>query len=253
MADRVYPTAKPNPQPPASTGAVPPPPAFPATKSQMYQRPMYRPPAPSKSRRRSRGSCCRCLCCWVVIVIILLILLAAIAGAIFYVLYRPHRPTFTVSSIQLSKFNVSSSNLLTSSLDLSIVARNPNKKLVFLYDDFTVSMTSNGADVGDGSIPGFRHDAKNTTILKLSAGVSGQSVDPSVVSDLKKSTVPLALDLETKAGVKVGGLKTKKVGIKVHCEGFQASAPAKGKPGVAATPDAVCQVKLRVKVWKWTF
>lgn len=249
MADRVYPSAKPNPQPPASAGA---PPSFPATKSQMYQRPMYRP-VPSKSRRRSRGSCCRCLCCWIVIVIILLVLLAAIAGGIFYVLYRPHRPTFTVSSLRLSTFNLTSSNLLTSSLDLSVTARNPNKKIVFLYDDISVGVTSSGADVGDGSIPGFQHDAKNTTVLKVIAGVSRQSVDPSVVSDLKKSNVQLAVDLETKAGIKVGSLKTKKVGIKVHCEGFQAAAPAKGKPGASATPDVVCQVKLRVKIWKWTF
>lgn len=250
MADRVYPSAKPNPQPPASTAAQP---SFPATKSQMYQRPMYRPAAPSKARRRSRGSCCRCLCCWFIIIIILLVFLAAIAGAIFYVLYRPHRPTFTVSSLRLSTFNLTSSNLLTSSLDLSITARNPNKKIVFLYDDISVGVTSNGADVGDGSIPGFVHDAKNTTVLKVTAGVSRQSVDPSVVSDLKKSNVQLAVDLETKAGVKFGSLKTKKVGIKVHCEGFQAGAPTKGKPGVAATPDTVCQVKLRVKIWKWTF
>jgi hypothetical protein len=213
---------------------------------------MYRP-VPSKARRRSRGSCCRCLCCWFITVIIFLVFLAAIAGAIFYVLYRPHRPTFTVSSIRLSTFNLSASNLLTSSLDLSITARNPNKKIVFLYDDISVAASSNGADVGDGSIPGFLQDAKNTTVLKVTAGVSGQSVDPTVVSDLKKSNVQLAVDLETKAGVKIGSLKTKKVGIKVHCEGFQVAAPAKGKPGVAASPDAVCKVKLRVKIWKWTF
>lgn len=252
MADRVYPSAKPNPQPPASTGGIAPPPSFPATKSQLYQRPMYRP-AQSKARRRSRGSCCRRICLWILLVIVLLVLLAAIAGGIFYFLYRPHRPTFTVSSVRLSALNVTASNLVTSNLNLSIAAYNPNKKIVFLYDDFSVGVSSGGADLGDGSIPGFRHDAKNTTVLKASAGVTGQSVDPSEVSDLKKSNVQLAVDLETKAGVKLGSFKTKKVGIKVHCEGIQVAAPAKGKAAAAASTDATCQVKLRVKIWKWTF
>ncbi|KAJ3694083.1 hypothetical protein LUZ60_009563 [Juncus effusus] len=250
MADRIYPSAKPNPQPPSGGGGpIGPPPI----KSQTYQRPIYRPPAPTKSRRRSGRSCCRCFFCWVVVVILLLVFLAAIAGGAFYLLYRPHRPTFTVSSVRLSTLNLTSSNSLTSNVDLTVVAHNPNKKIVFLYDDISVSISTNGVDIGDGSVPGFRHDAKNSTTITTKAGVSKQSVDPSSTSDLKKSKLPLTVDLETKAGVQVGKLTTKKAGIKVHCEGFQAAAPVKGKPGVVDTANVACQVKLRVKIWKWTF
>ncbi|KAJ0964564.1 hypothetical protein J5N97_025702 [Dioscorea zingiberensis] len=258
MADRVYPSAKPNPHPPpaAANGAAGGPPSFPATKAQMYgaTRPAYRPQPPSKQRRRrSRRSCCCACCLWLTLVIVALILLAAIAGGVFYVLYRPHRPSFSVSSLRLSTLNLTS-NHLSSRIDLSVTARNPNRKLVFLYDPIYISASSNDVDVGDGSIPAFTHDTKNTTILKTTLSSSSQSLDSSIASDLKKkTTLPLEIDLETKAGVKIGSLKTKKIGIRVSCSGINVAVPKpKGKTPSASSPDASCKVKIRIKIWKWT-
>ncbi|XP_072960170.1 NDR1/HIN1-like protein 13 [Typha angustifolia] len=248
MADRVH-VSKPQ-----TLNGAGGPPAFPAAKSQLYQRPAYRP-QPSKSRRRSGRSCCCSCFLWIVLILVALILIAAIAGGVIYVLYHPHRPTFSVSSARLSALNVSSSGLVTSALDLTVTARNPNKKVVFLYDPISVSAASasSGAGLGDGSFPGFVHDAKNTTVLKTTVSTSGETVDPSAVSGLRKSgNVAMVIDLETKAGVKMGKLKSKKIGITVHCEGIQVTAPKGKKAAAAATPDAPCKVKLRVKIWKWT-
>ncbi|XP_039143618.1 NDR1/HIN1-like protein 13 [Dioscorea cayenensis subsp. rotundata] len=260
MTDRVYPSAKPNPHPPppAANGAAAAggPPSFPATKAQMYgaTRPAYRPQPLSKQRRRRsrRGCCCAC-CLWLMLVIVALILLAAIAGGVFYVLYRPQRPTFSVSSLRLSTLNLTS-NHLNSRIDLSVTARNPNRKLVFLYDPITIAASSSGIDIGDGSFPAFTHDTKNTTILKTALTSSSQSLDSSTASDLKKkTTIPLEIDLETKAGVKIGSLKTKKIGIQVSCTGINVAVPkSKGKPSAADSPDASCKVKIRIKIWKWT-
>lgn len=255
MADRVYPSSKPNPQPPRAVNGGGGPPSFPATKAQAYgaTRPPYRP-QPMKSRRRSRRGCCCTFCLWLTLIIIALAFLAAIAGGIFYVLYRPRRPDYTVTSLRLAALNVTASNQLASRLDLSITARNPNKKLVYLYDPISIAVFSGGVEVGDGSFPGFVHDTKNTTILKTTVSTSGESVDASAAADLKKkSKLPLEIDLDTKAGVKIGGLKTKKIGIKVHCEGIDVAVP-KGKTAPSPySPDSQCKVKLRIKIWKWTF
>ncbi|KAH0468456.1 hypothetical protein IEQ34_003489 [Dendrobium chrysotoxum] len=261
MADRVYPSAKPNPNPPqsaanggatATNGGGGTQPSFPPTKSQLYNRPMYRPQAPAK-RRRTRRGCCRSCCCWLVLILISLIILAALAGGIFYILYRPQRPNFSVSSVQLTTLNVSASNQVTSKLNIAVTARNPNKKIVFVYDPISISVTSDGADFGDGSFPGFVHQKKNTTVMRTTATSSGQSVDPSVAVTLKKSTVNLDIDLETKAGVKLGGLKTKKMKIRVHCAGIRVAVPKGKKTSSPSTPDVSCKVKLRFKIWKWTF
>ncbi|KAA8540288.1 hypothetical protein F0562_024149 [Nyssa sinensis] len=245
MADRIYPSAKPatNGTTIAASGNS----AFPATKAQSYNatRPAYRPqPRP----RRSRSCCCSC-CLWITFTIILLLLLAAIAGVVLWVLYRPHRPTFSVPSVQVSQFNLTSSSQLTSKFNLAVTIRNPNKKLVFFYEPITVSVTADGVDVGDGSLPAFVHDTKNTTTLKTTVTSTGQSMDSTSVSVLKsdlknKNSLPLKIQFDTKVKVKIGALKTKKVPVRVICNGIKATVPTGKSPTTATTTDAKCVVSL---------
>jgi hypothetical protein len=299
MADRVYPAAKPNPPPGAATAAngagtgngnaaA----SFPAPKSQMYQRPIYRPQAPAKRRRGRSCRCSFCCCfCWALLAVILLAFVAAVAGGAFYLLYRPQRPSFTVSSVRLASLNLTSSPtapLLTDAITLTVTARNPNKKMVYLYDDLTVSVATaaNAVSLGSTTVPGFTHAAGNTTVVTATVSSNGVTVDPSGAgSDIKRSgAFSVVVDADTSAGVRVGGLKTKKIGIQVHCEGIKvtppppAPAPApkrvKGKnstvalaPAPAPAADAAttrtaatvstaahsCKVRVRVKIWKWTF
>ncbi|CAK9179964.1 unnamed protein product [Ilex paraguariensis] len=262
MTDRVYPSAKPAANGTttaaaavsnkANGGA----PTFPATKAQLYNttRPLYRPQPPPR-RRSGRSCCCRC-CLWTTFTILLIILLAAIAGAVVWVLYRPHRPSFSVSSFQVSQFNITSSSQdsqLNSKFNLTVSARNPNGKIIFLYDPITVSITSDGVDIGDGSFPGFVHGKKNTTTLRTVITSAGQSLDSTAVNSLKnKKSLPLKIKLDTKVKVKIGSLKTTKVGIRVSCDGIKTALPTGKSATTATTSDAKCKVDLRIKIWKWT-
>ncbi|KVI05904.1 NDR1/HIN1-like protein 6 [Cynara cardunculus var. scolymus] len=252
MAEKIYPASKPT----TGAGAVPTAPtanpSFPASKAHLYNatRPVYRP-----QPRRSRRSCCCSCCLWITFTIIILIVIAAIAGGVVYVLYRPHRPTFSVSSVRVSQFNLTSSNKLTTKFNFTVTARNPNKKIVFYYDPVSISFNSNDVDVGDGSIPAFTMGKKNTTTLRAIVSTSGQTVDANsnLKSDLKnKKSVPLKIQLDTKVKAKIGSFKTKKVPIRVTCEGIKAAAPTGKTATTATTSDAKCKVDLRIKIWKWT-
>ncbi|CAO2209564.1 unnamed protein product [Urochloa humidicola] len=283
---------KPTPQPPAAAGGAP----------KMYQRPIYRPQQGGAKRRRGGRSCpFSCCCCffWTVLVILLLAFIAAVVGGAFYLLYRPHRPAFTLSAARVTRLSLSTSATapaLTDAIDVTLTAKNPNKKLVYFYDDFavTAATAANAVPLGDASVPGFAHEAGNITVIKATVSASALAIDPTASSDIKKSgEFPITLDLETKAGVKVGGLKTKKIGIQVHCEGIKVTAPAPpppakkkklakaaakapapaaaaaaaaeapepsaavddapAPPAPAATVARVCSVRIRVKIWKWTF
>ncbi|XP_010262243.1 PREDICTED: protein YLS9-like [Nelumbo nucifera] len=262
MTDRIYPASKPNSNPPQTLNGNGNP-SFPATKAQLYgaTRPVYRPQP--KSRRHRRSCCCLC-CLWSTLLIIALVFLAAIAAGVVWLLYHPQRPTFSVSTVRISRFNLTTSkdttSHLNSQLDLAISTRNPNKKIVFLYDPITVTVSSTGVDVGNGSFPSFTHGTKNTTTLKTSISSSGAAdLDAasatSLKSDLKrKNGLPLEIQLETKVKVKMGSLKTKKVGVRVTCDGIDVAAP-KGKTPSSLSPssDPKCKVDLRFKIWKWTF
>lgn len=270
MTDRVYPSAKPTTNgtrngtattPAAASGAASTgTPSFPATKAQLYgaARPAYRP---QPKRHRYRRSCCCSCCLWVTIILIILILLVAIAGGILYVLYRPHRPSFSVSSLKIQTLNLTSSQTLVTNINLNVITRNPNKELVFYYDPITITVTSGDNDdvnVGAGSFPSFRHGTKNTTELKASIKGNGQELDDASASKLKsqlksKSGLPLKIKLETKVKVKMGAVKSPKVRIRVTCEGIKATAPAGKKASLASTSNAKCKVDWRIKIWKFTF
>ncbi|KAL9405490.1 hypothetical protein Peur_002462 [Populus x canadensis] len=253
MTDRVHPSTK-----PATNGTTATNPSFPATKAQLYgaTRPVYRP---QPNRKRSRGCFCSCVL-WTAVVIFTLIVLAAIAGAIIYVLYRPHRPTFVVSGLKISSLNLTSTSHLTTNIDLNITTRNPNKKLVYTYNPITISVTTEKDDilVGSGLLPSFVHGTKNTTFLRAAITSTGLQLDDKsgskLTSDLKsKDGVALKVELETKVKVKMGGLKTPKARIRVSCQGIKATVPSGKQATKASVSNAKCKVDLRIKIWKWTF
>ncbi|KAG6425854.1 hypothetical protein SASPL_110059 [Salvia splendens] len=253
MNDKVHPSAK-----PAANGGAPAAanPAFPANKAQLYNtsRPAYRPqPPPKRGHRRS----CLCSCClWSTIAILLILLLAAIAGAAIYVLYRPQRPSFAVNSLQLSRFNLTD-NSIASSFNLSVTARNPNKKLTFFYDSIAVKFISGDLDIADGSFPGFTHGRRNVTTLKSVVSSSKNQIadgadTTQLKSSLKNRSLPLKIQLDTKVKVKIGGIKTKNLRIRVTCDGIKISIP-NGKTAKSATTSHVkCKVDPRIKIIKWT-
>ncbi|TKY48263.1 YLS9 protein [Spatholobus suberectus] len=254
MTDRVYPSAKPA----VNGNGAAANPSFPATKAQLYgaTRPTYRP-QPHHHRRRSRRRCCCTFCFWLILTVLVVLLLLGIAGTIFYLLYRPHRPTFTVTSLKLSYLNLTSSSTLNSRFDLNVSTTNPNKKILFAYDPTTISILSGDVDVGDGTVPAFEHGRKNTTLLKASILSTGHALQSDQASRLKasmkgKNGFPLKVNLETKVKAKMGSLKTPKVGIRVSCDGIRVTLPAGKKPATASTSDAKCEVDVRFKIWKWT-
>lgn len=269
MTDRIYPSAKPNTNGTTNgtatttagagvtdTGNQ----SFPATKAQLYgaTRPPYRP---QLKRHRYRRSCCCSCCLWLTVILIILILLVAIAGGILYVLYRPQRPSFSVSSLRIQTLNLTSSQTLLTNIKLNVITRNPNKELVFYYDPITITVKSNDNDdvnVGAGSFPSFRHGTKNTTELKAAIKSNGQELDDASASKVKtqlksKSGLPLKIKLETKVKVKMGAVKTPKVRIRVTCEGIKATAPTGKTASLASTSNAKCKVDWRIKIWKLTF
>ncbi|XP_057793343.1 NDR1/HIN1-like protein 6 [Salvia miltiorrhiza] len=118
MTNRVYPAAKPTANGGAALAAANP--TFPATKAQLYNanRPAYRPRPPRRGHRRS---CCCSICLWTTLLIILVLILAAAASAVFYVVYRPHRPSFSVASLQLARFNLTDT-AVTSAFNVTLIA-----------------------------------------------------------------------------------------------------------------------------------
>ncbi|XP_028807029.1 NDR1/HIN1-like protein 13 [Neltuma alba] len=259
MTDRVHPSSKPAAAGGngASSNSNPGP-----VKSQLYNptRPMYRPPQYNRRRRSSRSICC-CCCFWSVIGVLALILLAAIVGGVLYVLYRPHRPQFSITNLRIAKMKLAtsadSSSHLTTLLNLTLIANNPNNHLVFFYEPFTVTAFYNSVPIGNGSIPAFTSDKNNQSSLRAVLSDS-RDLDTDSLTSLRSglkmaSGFPVVIQMDTKVEMKMEWLKSKRVGIRVTCDGINGKVPARKTPSVASVTDSECKVDLRIKIWKFSF
>ncbi|XP_071730367.1 NDR1/HIN1-like protein 13 [Rutidosis leptorrhynchoides] len=240
----------------------------------------YRPNPIYNRHNTNRRSYFCIFCFWLILIIILILFLATITGCILYLMYRPHRPIFTISSLKISQFNLTTTSDDTSHLstnfNLTLSTKNTNKKVVFYYDPFAITCVTVDTQIANGSVTdSLASGPNNITIIRSALYSSSMLLDTTTVnqirSDLKKkSGLRLKIILDTEARVKIESIKSKKVGIRIECEGIHSLIPkgvtaavAGGKSNrtTAAAPvavaanvvDAKCIVDLRIKIWKWTF
>ncbi|KAK7389627.1 hypothetical protein VNO78_24824 [Psophocarpus tetragonolobus] len=228
-----------------------------ATKSQMSgaNRPTYRP---QLQQRRSRG-CISTLCCYLLLILIFLILVVGAAGTVLYFFYHPQRPTYSVTSLKLTSFKLTTPSSINAKFDLTISTTNPNDKITFSYDPTTVSLLSGDTPLASATIPSFLHRQKNTTLLEADVSSREEALDSDTAIQLKRSfkrkrEVALKVKLETKVEAHMSFFQTPRVGITVLCDGVAVSLPLPDadKPATASAENTVCQVDVRFKVWKWT-
>lgn len=261
MTDRVYPS-KPN-----AAAAATAPPAFPPPKSHLYKPNLhpYCPVDATAPRRRGRRRGCFCLCCfWSILILLILLFLIAVAACVLYVLYTPNRPSFSLNSLRISRFNLTADDTprLTAAFNLTMSAKNPNKRITFLYDHVSITVkTSNDVVLAaNGSFPNFPNHPQNTTVIRSPVSSASEIVDPDSVASLrsdlkKKSGIPLKVVLDAGLTVKMEGIKKKRIFIRVTCRGIHGGFPT-GKTAsvvVASTAGSKCKVDVRIKIWKWTF
>ncbi|CAA0838063.1 Unknown protein [Striga hermonthica] len=271
MTDRAYPSAKPN-------GAAAPPPLIPnppPAKSHLYNptRHPYRPTPtshPAQKRGGRRPSCRRCCCLaclWTFLILIGLLLLAAVAAAVLYALYHPRRPLFSVTSLRISAFNLTTapadgSTRLTAAASVTLSARNPNtRKITYLFGPSAVSVRSGLVVLCSGSAASFTSLPGNVSAVHAAAASSGRLLygddAQSLREDLRKRGAELKIVVETTVGVIVEKKKMRKVGIRIKCDGIHGQLVVpKGKNVTSAnTANARCDVGLSIKIWnwKWTF
>ncbi|KAM3399193.1 NDR1/HIN1-like protein 6 [Capsicum galapagoense] len=236
-------------------------------KSQTYN-PNRIPYRPNRGRNhRGRGcNCrryfCRC-CCWTILVIFVILVLAAIAIAIFYFLYRPQLPSFSISSLKISHFHLTTSSddatRLTTKFNVTLSTKNKNKKLVYTYDPIALTAkSSNQIELANGNFPKFTSTPNNVTIIHSTLSIVSQVLDvdslTSLKSDMKtKSGLPMKILLDTKVAVQMDKLKSNKVGIRITCDGINGQIPKGKNPTLASITSPKCKVDLRIKILRWTF
>ncbi|KAL5574358.1 hypothetical protein UlMin_023955 [Ulmus minor] len=175
------------------------------------------------SKPPKRRSCLRKCLCWTVFLIILQIILVAIAGGILYLVFRPKLPKYSVDKLQITQFNLSNvDQSLSATFDVTIKARNPNKKIGIYYEGGSrISVFYTGTKLAEGALPKFYQGHRNTTeiVVPLTGQTpnAGQLIGALQTDQQQNGFVPITLRVRQPVRIKLGKLKLFKVKFLVRC------------------------------------
>lgn len=176
----------------------------------------------SKPPKKKRSCCCRFLC-WTFSILLILIIAIAITIGILYLVFRPKLPKYSVDKLRISQFNLSDNNSLLVTFNVTITARNPNKKIGIYYEGGShISALYEDTELCEGSLPKFYQGHRNTTVLDLP--MNGQTQDANgLVNTVQQQlqdtgNIPLNLRVNQPVRIKLGKLKLFKIKFRVKCK-----------------------------------
>ncbi|PIN13342.1 hypothetical protein CDL12_14047 [Handroanthus impetiginosus] len=174
--------------------------------------------------------------------IISVLFLAGITALIVWLVYRPQKPKFRVVSAAVYQLNATSPPFISATMQFTVVTRNPNKRISFLYDHLSVFVSyRNQVITPPTMLPPLFHETKSTVALSPVVGGSTVPVSADVgnglLMDEAYGVVGLRLVLTGKLRYKAGAIKTGRYGIHVKCDlfvglkkGFVGQLPLLGSP-----------------------
>ncbi|XP_061348163.1 NDR1/HIN1-like protein 6 [Gastrolobium bilobum] len=178
-------------------------------------------PVNVKPPKKRRSCCCRFLC-WMVSILLILIVAIGITIGILFLVLRPKIPKYSVDELSVSQFDISQNNSLSVTFNLTIIARNPNKKIGIDYRGGShLSGWYNDTKLCEGALPKFYQGHRNTTVLSIP--LSGQTqnatgLQNNLLQQLQQAGyVPLSLKVKQPVRIKLGKLKLFKITFRVRC------------------------------------
>ncbi|KAL3613514.1 hypothetical protein CASFOL_042659 [Castilleja foliolosa] len=165
----------------------------------------------------------RAICSFLVI----LLILAAVTFLILWLLYRPHKPKFRVVSAAIYDLNITSPNSISTTMQFTVVTRNPNRRVKFHYDHLSAFVAyKNQAITPPVILPPLFHETKSTVALSPMIGGVAVPAAADVVNGLVmeegygvvelRLVVNGRLRYKAAGGVRVGGWR----GVYVRCDMF---------------------------------
>ncbi|KAK6141095.1 hypothetical protein DH2020_025150 [Rehmannia glutinosa] len=181
----------------------------------------------------------RTLCAFIVVFLVL----AGITALILWLVYRPHKPKFRVVSAAVYELNVTSPNLISTTMQFTVVTRNPNRRVSFSYDHFSAIVSyRNQAITPPVVLPPLFHETKSTVALSpvlggITVPVAAELVNQLVMEEDYNGVVGLRLVLTGRMRYKAGAIKSRRYGVYVRCDllvglkrGFVGQLPLLGSP-----------------------
>ncbi|GAU40366.1 hypothetical protein TSUD_319780 [Trifolium subterraneum] len=128
--------------------------------------------------------------------ILLLILL-------IYFILKPTKPQFSLQELDIYQLNLSGP-ILNSSIQLTLLSKNPNQKVSIYYDEFQVYITYKNQQItSDSFVPPFYQGQQESNFLSSSLIGNSLPVAPSIGYELSHDQLSGRLSLNLKANGKL--------------------------------------------------
>ncbi|CAA7013044.1 unnamed protein product [Microthlaspi erraticum] len=165
------------------------------------------------------GSAVRAICGAIFTILILL----GIIALILWLVYRPHRPRLTVVGAAIYDFNFTAPPLISTSVQFSVLARNPNRRVSIHYDKLSMYVTYRDQIITPPlPLPPLRLGHKSTVVIAPVLGGHGIPVSPEVANGLKSDeaygAVLMRVVVLGKLRWKAGAIKTGRYGFYATCD-----------------------------------
>ncbi|XP_065860033.1 NDR1/HIN1-like protein 12 [Euphorbia lathyris] len=151
------------------------------------------------------------------------LLLAALTALILFLIYRPHKPQFTVVGAAVYDLNTTSPPFISTSMQFTLITRNPNKRVAIIYEKLSAYVSYRNQPITPRVVlPPLYHRKKSTVAVSPVLGGSPVPVSLEVanglVMDEMYGVVALRVVLLGRLRWKAGGIKTGRHGVYVECD-----------------------------------
>ncbi|XP_042482790.1 NDR1/HIN1-like protein 1 [Macadamia integrifolia] len=151
------------------------------------------------------------------------IFLAGVTALTVWLVYRPHKPHFAVSSVSIYSLNMSTPSFISTNMQFTIITHNPNSRVSIYYDHFSAYVSyHNQAITTEVELQPLFQDPHSTVVMSPIFGggdvpVSSDTTNGLVV-DENYGVVALRLVLLGELRWKAGVFWSRRYGIYVKCE-----------------------------------
>ncbi|KAL9430424.1 hypothetical protein AB3S75_025751 [Citrus x aurantiifolia] len=177
-------------------------------------------------------------------IIAIILLLAGVTALTLWLVYRPHKPRFSVVAAAIYNINASSPPFISTSMQFTLVTRNSNRRVDIIYDKLSAYVSYRDQQItAPVYLPPLYHERKSTVALSPVLGGAGQLVPVSaevvngLVMDESYGVVSFRVVLLGRLRWKAGAIKTARYGVYVKCDvwvglkrGFTGEVPLLSAP-----------------------
>ncbi|GAV78872.1 LEA_2 domain-containing protein [Cephalotus follicularis] len=157
------------------------------------------------------------------IAVAIFLLLAGVTALIVWLIYRPIKPQFSVVGAAIYDLNTTSLPFISTSMQFTVVTRNPNKRVSIYYDKLSAYVSYRNQQITPSLyLPPLYQAEKSTVALSPVLGCVGVPVSVEVANGLMMDeaygVVAFRLVFLGRLRWKAGAIRTGRYGVYVKCD-----------------------------------